>query len=164
MKEYFDLTKQYNFYHRYHKNSINRGIHIICIPLIVWSGAVFFSYIEFNNSNIVSNIKLYPLFGIVKFNGASIMATVYSAYYLILSLRLGIIMYFILYFTQITSYYFYLYVENAWIYAIMLHVLSWILQILGHIIFEKNRPAFKDNLVQSFLTAPIFVLIEFIDY
>lgn len=72
-------------------------------------------------------------------------------------------MYFIFNFIQISSYYFYLYVENVWQYAITLHVSSWIWQILGHIIFEKNRPAFKDNLVQSFLMAPLFVLIELID-
>ena len=160
MREYLDLKKQYNFYNRYHKNSINRSIHIVTIPVIVWTTGVFFSYINLN----VSHPGFYPFFYIVNFNGTSIIVSCYTIYYLILNLRLGILMYFIFNFIQISSYYFYLYVENAWQYAITLHVSSWIWQILGHIIFEKNRPAFKDNLVQSFLMAPLFVLIELIDF
>ena len=162
MYEYLDLHKQYNFYNKYHKNSINRGIHIICIPMLVWSASVIFSYIDLNVLliEIYEPDLFYICFGIVNFNGASILATVYTSYYLILNLRLGIIMYFIFYFIQITSYYFYLYISNAWQIASILHVLSWVFQILGHTIFEKNRPAFKDNLIQSFLTAPIFILIE----
>ena len=48
--------------------------------------------------------------------------------------------------------------------ALLMHLLAWILQILGHALFENNRPAFMDNLVQSFLMAPIFVLNEFITF
>jgi uncharacterized membrane protein YGL010W len=44
--------------------------------------------------------------------------------------------------------------------AFLLHIVAWVLQILGHSLFENNRPAFMDNLVQSFLMAPIFVLKE----
>ena len=44
--------------------------------------------------------------------------------------------------------------------AFLIHIFAWILQILGHSIFENNRPAFMDNLLQSFLMAPIFVLKE----
>jgi hypothetical protein len=38
--------------------------------------------------------------------------------------------------------------------------MSWILQILGHQLFEKNTPAFMDNLYDSFLFAPYFVFLE----
>ena len=61
---------------------------------------------------------------------------------------------------QITSYYFYLNISNAWLYAIIIHIISWILQIIGHIVFEKNKPAFRDSLIQSFLIAPFFILLE----
>lgn len=174
MHDYLSLSKQYNFYNRYHKNAINRGIHIICIPLLVWTGSVFFSYIDldeqFTKICIFCNkYQLFPilpiyqqyfLFGIVKFNGSSLMAIFLYFYYIILDLRLGIIMYFILYSVQISSYYFYLYVANAWLKALILHIFSWVFQIVGHIVFEKNQPAFRDGLIQSFLTAPIFILIE----
>jgi len=161
----FNLNKQVNFYNRYHKNSVNRSIHIICIPVLVWTGEVFFSYIDLNELVIESyspNI-LYLCFGIVNFNGASIMSIIYTSYYLILNIKLGIIMYFILYFMQITSYYFYLYIPDVWLIAGLLHIYAWILQLLGHKIFERNRPALKDSLIQSFLTAPIFVLIEILN-
>ena len=48
--------------------------------------------------------------------------------------------------------------------AFLLHILAWVLQILGHALFENNRPAFMDNLVQSFLMAPIFVLNEVLTF
>ena len=42
----------------------------------------------------------------------------------------------------------------------LLHVGAWIAQFIGHYYFEKNSPAFTDSLVQSFLIAPMFVLID----
>ena len=48
--------------------------------------------------------------------------------------------------------------------AFLLHIVAWVLQILGHALFENNRPAFMDNLVQSFLMAPIFVLNEVLTF
>lgn len=156
MINYFNLQKQYEFYHKFHKNHINQFIHILCIPIILWTFAVFFSYIDFNYSSII----LCPFFGFINLNGTSIILTIYSLYYFILEPRLGMIMYCILYFMQITSYYFYLYISYAWYYALVIHIISWILQLLGHYIFEKNKPALISGLVQSFLIAPLFVLLE----
>ena len=95
MSELFSLQKQYDFYKKYHKSRINRSIHILCIPILVWTAEVIFSYIEFDDLLYISynSYKKDILFGIVKFNGASIMCTFYTSYYLILNLRLGIIMY-----------------------------------------------------------------------
>ena len=171
MRNYLNLKKQYIFYNKYHKNTINKIIHIGCIPMLVWSTTVMLSYIDLNKLillykpyELFESYTIYLCFGIVNFNGASILATFYTSYYLILHLKLGIRMYFILYFMQITSYYFHLYVEDAWKIAILLHIFSWMLQISGHIVFEKNMPAFNEGLIQSFLTAPIFVLIEITNY
>ena len=47
-----------------------------------------------------------------------------------------------------------------WIYSLFIHINCWILQILGHYIFEKKTPAFIKSLLQSFLIAPYFVLLE----
>ena len=43
---------------------------------------------------------------------------------------------------------------------IFTHILSWIAQFGGHFYFEGNRPALTDSLIQAFLVAPIFVLID----
>jgi uncharacterized membrane protein YGL010W len=44
--------------------------------------------------------------------------------------------------------------------AIFVHVSAWILQFIGHGIFEGRAPALLDSWDQAFLTAPLFVLME----
>ncbi|CAK9138130.1 unnamed protein product [Ilex paraguariensis] len=39
-------------------------------------------------------------------------------------------------------------------------LLCWTGQFIGHGVFEKRAPALLDNLVQAFLMAPFFVLLE----
>jgi hypothetical protein len=43
---------------------------------------------------------------------------------------------------------------------IIIHIASWLLQIVGHKWFENNTPAFLDNLYDSFLFAPYFTFLE----
>lgn len=44
--------------------------------------------------------------------------------------------------------------------AIAVHVTCWILQFIGHGIFEGRAPALLDSWDQAFITAPLFVLME----
>jgi len=44
--------------------------------------------------------------------------------------------------------------------AIGVHVVSWILQFIGHGKFEGRKPALLDNLVQALFLAPLFVWYE----
>lgn len=44
--------------------------------------------------------------------------------------------------------------------AIGVHVVSWILQFVGHGKFEGRKPALLDNLVQALFLAPLFVWYE----
>lgn len=46
--------------------------------------------------------------------------------------------------------------------AIGVHVVSWLLQFLGHGAFEGRAPALLDNLVQAIFLAPLFVWLEFL--
>ena len=142
--ELFNLSNQYDFYKKYHKNKINVLIHIACIPMIVWTVSVFLTHFS---TSIFNNPTFY-------------LANIYSLYYIILDMNLGIIMAIALYFSWITSYYFYWNIYNSMIYATVLHILSWIAQFGGHFYFEGNRPALTDSLIQAFLVAPIFVLID----
>lgn len=41
-----------------------------------------------------------------------------------------------------------------------LFALGWIFQFIGHGYFERRKPALLDNLVQSVVEAPYFVLFE----
>jgi len=42
---------------------------------------------------------------------------------------------------------------------LLLFIGGWILQFIGHTVFEKRRPAFTDNLIQL-LIGPLFFVIE----
>ena len=44
--------------------------------------------------------------------------------------------------------------------ALILHVAAWIAQFIGHGAFEGRAPALLDNLAQSLLMAPLFVVLE----
>lgn len=44
--------------------------------------------------------------------------------------------------------------------AIGVHVVSWLVQFVGHGIFEGRAPALLDNLVQAIFLAPFFVWLE----
>ncbi|KAH0545088.1 hypothetical protein FGG08_000859 [Glutinoglossum americanum] len=51
---------------------------------------------------------------------------------------------------------------NYW--AIALHVASWMLQFIGHGVFEGRAPALLDNLIQAVFLAPLFVWLEVLFY
>ena len=64
---------------------------------------------------------------------------------------------------HIENHYFNQYVINSIAYAIYVNLFSWIMQFIGHFIFEGNRPALLDSIAQSFLMAPLFSYYEFMD-
>lgn len=46
--------------------------------------------------------------------------------------------------------------------AIVLHIFSWIMQVVAHGLYEGRAPALTENLVQSIALAPFFVFLEFL--
>jgi uncharacterized membrane protein YGL010W len=124
-------------YKAYHQNKINILIHQFCIPLILITiYSLMPIYISFV-INIFYSIN-YLLFDVFS------TKSIHSVYYL----QLLFIIHFIP--RQILS------IQTN----IIIHIVSWILQIIGHKIFEKNTPAFFDNLYDSFLFAPYFTFVE----
>jgi uncharacterized membrane protein YGL010W len=47
---------------------------------------------------------------------------------------------------------------NQW--SIAINIVSWILQFIGHGMFEGRAPALVDNLFQAIFLAPLFVWLE----
>ncbi|ONH70170.1 hypothetical protein BON22_0629 [Cyberlindnera fabianii] len=43
---------------------------------------------------------------------------------------------------------------------VWIFIVAWIVQFIGHGVFEKRAPALLDNLVQALVLAPYFVLFE----
>nr|XP_043624932.1 2-hydroxy-palmitic acid dioxygenase MPO1-like isoform X2 [Erigeron canadensis] len=50
--------------------------------------------------------------------------------------------------------------QLAWKVVLVVQLVSWIAQFIGHGVFEGRAPALLDNILQAFLMAPFFVLFE----
>jgi 2-hydroxy fatty acid dioxygenase len=123
-------------YNTYHKNKINITIHKFCVPLILMTGySVFPLYIS-SIINVFYSIT-YLLFDVFS------TKSIHSIYYL----QSIFLTHFIFrnFSTQTNGF---------------IHIVSWVLQIIGHKCFENNSPAFLDNLYDSFLFAPYFTFLE----
>jgi uncharacterized membrane protein YGL010W len=152
LNEYF--TDAFAFYAVHHQNKINRIIHFITIPLIIMCTLALITYIpatiKIDNDTHVFDVNIIVF----------IVIMLYSCLYMLVDFIAGVIFCVgIFSFTLLIN----LCVYNVplfWILIIGLLVQSWILQILGHYYFEHNRPAFLTSFVQSFLVAPLYVLLE----
>ncbi|KDD72345.1 hypothetical protein H632_c3484p0, partial [Helicosporidium sp. ATCC 50920] len=52
-------------------------------------------------------------------------------------------------------------VPDAWLWAVGVHIFSWVIQVyVGHIMAEKRKPALLDSFFQSLVLAPLFVWFE----
>ncbi len=143
-----DLAEQMSTYAAYHRHPVNKVIHYIFVPAIVWTLMVF--------------LGLVPLFTIsnLSITAAHVLVVAVLGYYLYLDLGLGIAN--VLFFTILMAGAFAVIDLGAatalWI-AGPLFVASWVVQFLGHGVWEKKRPALVDNVFQVFI-APLFVMAE----
>ena len=164
----FEKNESYQFYKKYHKNKINKIIHIFCIPLIVWSFSILLHSIMFSlSTNILvpsgdlTNSFDYVKILDVKVNLSYILLSFYLLFYTILDNSFFKPMLIFLSSIWLSSYYFLYHVPYPYFYALLINLFSWIMQFIGHGLFEGNRPALIDSIIQSFLMAPLFSYLEF---
>ena len=124
-------------YKAYHKDKVNVTIHMSCVPLLLMSiYSILPIYISFG-INIFYSIN-YTLFDVFS------TKSIHSVYYL----QFIYLLHFVLRkFLSVQT-------------NVGIHIISWVLQIIGHKFFENNSPAFFDNLYESFLFAPYFTFLE----
>ncbi|KAJ7068006.1 hypothetical protein C8F01DRAFT_1116529 [Mycena amicta] len=153
-----DVQEQLTFYGAYHANRINVLIHIICVPLILWSAFVMAATIPVPDAvpKIHYVVNDYLVFDL---NFSSITATIYLAYYYALEPVAAL-----LYTPQMAfgllSAIAYARSPAHITNAIILHGVCWIAQFLGHGLAEKRSPALLDNLLGAVVLAPFFVHLE----
>ena len=127
------LTRLLESYEKNHQNPINEAIHIIAIPLIMFSilgmTAAFDIFLE------------YILVGIVFFYYLKLSTTAALLMLVWLLIYLGLVVLLKPYIIEI---------------SILLFAFGWILQFLGHFI-EGKRPSFFEDL-RYFLIGPLFVV------
>lgn len=151
----------YEFYKKYHQNKINKIIHILCIPLIVWSFSVFLNSIVINFSlNYITNSSFWNIFN-VNITLSFILLSFYLLIYSILDFTCFQVMSIFLFIIWSTSYLFLYYCTFPFYYALIVNIISWVMQFIGHGVFEGNRPALMDSIKQAFLMAPLFSYYEF---
>lgn len=181
-----NLKKQLIFYGSYHNNPVNQAIHFIFVPLILWTVAVWLAYTpplfpelslripsccaEYDFVRLLRCIKtnLKPISNIsfcryVVFNASFFLLALYSAYYVTLEACAGLSWTILVALPLwITSEAFQQHCPtHAWISALGLHILSWIMQVyFGHAVAEKRKPALLDSFFQSLVLAPLFVWFE----
>ncbi|CAG8545515.1 hypothetical protein C2G38_740402 [Gigaspora rosea] len=152
-----NLEEQLAFYGQYHNNKVNVVIHIVFVPLILWSTLV----VAVNSGPLLpydSNTWWY--FTPFVPNAALFIAIFYIGYYILLEPVAGALYAPLLLYMAYNANSFATAYPNHVTLAIIVHVFSWIIQFIGHGFFEKRSPALKDNLAQALLLAPLFVWLE----
>lgn len=140
-------------YSENHQNPTNKLIHWTCVPLIVFSIIGLVSSIPFPKFEFLGRYNMY-----INWFSFLLAATIY--YYLKLS---PILSYLMLFFFGI-CYFFVVqleYVEKAgglalWQSSLIIFVLAWIGQFIGHKI-EGKKPSFLDDL-KFLLIGPLWLL------
>jgi len=168
----FDLEGALGFYGSYHNNRINQLIHVIFVPVIVWSAMVIFDYISVDS---VLGYHVFP-FGekasaihpfIAYINdrlvlgGGTALCLGLSVYYLKLTTFPALTYDCFLFAMAVSAGHFFQHVNGAWTYALAAHVFAWYMQIHpGHAIFEKRAAALTDNFFGGLALGPLFAWYE----
>lgn len=138
------IVEELGFYGAYHSNFENQLIHIVCVPMILWSALLLVGKL--------SASRLAPV----------LVVGTYGVYYISLDKQVGSL-----------AALFYLAVwrnadallrannKRIYLYAALAQVVGWGVQVaVGHAYYEKRKPALFDSLVQAFSLAPLFVVYE----
>jgi 2-hydroxy fatty acid dioxygenase len=156
MSDYF--TRGYCFYHSYHKDETNKAIHVLC----VWPILLTFLYLLCLNTDEVMYTPTALVDYGIEFDWGCVVAIVYIVFYLVIE-QPGVVGITAAAMVAAGLYYSNALVNtgaNYWREATIMNVSCWIAQFYGHYAHEGRSPALLDNLVQAFLFAPLFVLLE----
>jgi len=124
-----------------HRHPTNRLTHVIAIPMIVFHIIAMLSWIPLGTVG-----GLHLTVAHLAFAGA-------VGWYLSLNLRLGLIM------AVLYAACFPLAAITPWPVVVGIAVVGWVIQLLGHVVWEKRSPAFLRNLLQA-LVGPLFFVAK----
>ncbi|RZJ50116.1 MAG: DUF962 domain-containing protein [Chryseobacterium sp.] len=132
-----------------HRNSTNKLIHWICVPLIFWTILGFISLIPSPHfcGSYFGCISLVSLIAVI----------LVSIFYVRLSVLIGFIMIIAMLLMEHFAYAVNIHFGNkSWMIYLGVFILTWILQFVGHKI-EGKKPSFLKDL-QFLLIGPIWLL------
>ena len=152
----YDTVDELTFYASYHSHPMNQLVHIVCVPLLLFTVFVFAAYVS---PPIKAMPRLsWPLLGAGAWSlhhvrAAPLVGSAVSCLTFAMALVASAV------------------VErerraktragNAARYAGVIHIFCWYMQLHpGHGVFEGRKPALLDSVLQAFLDAPLFVWYE----
>ncbi|XP_027338581.1 uncharacterized endoplasmic reticulum membrane protein C16E8.02 [Abrus precatorius] len=150
-----DLEKQFSFYGAYHSNPVNVAIHILFVWPIVFTALIILHFTP-------PLLSIGPAHPVLLLNLGFFSTLFYALFYIALDKKAGSLAAFLTFFCWVAA----SFVANslgfslAWKVVLAAQLFCWTGQFIGHGVFEKRAPALLDNLVQAFLMAPFFVLLE----
>ncbi len=130
-----------------HRNPVNKGIHWVCVPLIAWSLMA-----------LLWSLPVPGAFsGVAGLNWLTIILVPVLVYYLVLSPTLAVGFFFLaLIGVALIRAYETSIMFPLWEFALVLFVLGWVGQFLGHAV-EGNRPSFFKD-IRFLLIGPAWLL------
>ncbi|KAK2429174.1 2-hydroxy-palmitic acid dioxygenase mpo1 [Trifolium repens] len=158
----FDLEKHFAFYGAYHRNPINITIHGLFVWPIFFSALIFLYFTPpfFGIPNF--EFLLFGNYFVLVWNFGFLVTLVYSVFYASLDLKAGSLAALLCVVCWVAS----SFVADqlgwslSWKVVLVVQLVCWVGQFIGHGVFEKRAPALLDNLIQAFVMAPFFVLLE----
>lgn len=136
-------------YNESHQNPINIRIHLICVPLILWSVLVIMWQVKFPRI----------LFG-EPMNLAQVFVMLSLGYYIRLSFKIFAIMLIVGFVAMMTAYYLEQLTTQSLAIGITVFILAWLGQFYGHKI-EGKKPSFLQDL-QFLFVGPLWTISHFI--
>lgn len=132
-----------------HRNSTNKLIHWICVPLIFWTILGFISLIPSKSIG-------FRYIGEISYVSFAAIALV-TVFYTRLSFLIGFIMFFVMILMESFAYGINIrFEEKSWMVYLAVFIITWIFQFVGHKI-EGKKPSFLKDL-QFLLVGPIWLL------
>ena len=128
------LESKLIFYESYHHDFYNKLIHVVFVPLLLYTGIAIVNYYS----------EILAIIG----------SLFYSVYYCYLDLFGGI---------SYSAIIYYMYQKREaydFLTIVYFHIFSWIVQIFSHKNFEQRAPAFLDGIFTSLTIAPIYIWLE----
>ncbi|KAL2159229.1 hypothetical protein VTH06DRAFT_2662 [Thermothelomyces fergusii] len=151
-----NLEKQLTFYGAYHHNNVNVAIHMVCVPLILFT---FFELLS--NYGPFFTLPSWLQIPYLEPHLGTFAAMTWGGLYLLLEPVAGGVLAAICFGAAAGTNYLRLQdTANTNKISLALFVVSWIAQFIGHGKFEGRAPALLDNLFQAIFLAPLFVWLE----
>lgn len=129
-----------------HRHPTNRLTHKIAIPLIVFHIIAMLDWIKLGPVVDVAGLSIAVSVGHVVYVAAVV-------FYVRLHVPLGLLM------AVLFAACFPLAAIIPWPVVVALAVVGWAVQLAGHSVWEKNRPAFLTNLLQALIGPLFFVAV-----